>query len=69
MPQADLIVPLVAGAGHQGMTRSDIGSAIDLEPDVLDELLAGLVRFGLLNVAWEDRGQVYRTPRLADRQV
>ena len=61
MPEADKVVPLVAGAGAAGMTRQQLGHAVDLDRDVLDELLAGLVRVGLLAVSWEIGVPVYRT--------
>ncbi len=60
MPEADKVVPLVAGAGANGITRRELGHAVRLDRDVLDEMLAGLVRFGLLSVSKEARGPVYR---------
>jgi hypothetical protein len=60
MPQADKVVPLVASAGTTGMTRRQLGHGIDLDRDVLEELLAGLVRAGLLTLAWEQGVPVYR---------
>jgi hypothetical protein len=60
MPQADKVVPLVAQAGPRGMTRAEVGGVIDLDRDALDALLAGLVRFGLLSVTWENGIQVFR---------
>ena len=42
------------------MNRGQIGSVIELERDALDELLDGLVRFGLLRLAVEDGIRVYR---------
>ena len=43
------------------MSRKQIGSAVDLDRDVLDQLLAGLVGIGMLTVAWEGGVWVYRT--------
>lgn len=62
VPTADLVVPLVAQAGEAGMTRADIGKAIgdDLDRDALDDLLAGLVEFGLLTVTRENGLLVFR---------
>ena len=59
---ADLVLPLIAQAGHAGMTRGEIGTAIgdDLDHDALEELLGGLVEFGLLTVAKENGLQVFR---------
>ena len=62
IPQADKIMPLVAAAGPTGMTRGQIGHAVALDRDVLDELLDGLVRSGLLVVGWENEVMVFRTP-------
>lgn len=59
-PEADRILPLVAAAGTLGMNRKQIGSAVDLDRDVLAELLAGLVNIGLLTVAWEYGVPIYR---------
>ena len=62
VPVADLVVPLVAQAGQAGMTRGEVGKAVgdDLDRDALDDLLAGLVEFGLLTVAKENGLQVFR---------
>ncbi len=61
MPQADRVVPLVASAGITGMTRKELGHAINLDRDVLDQLLTGLVQAGQLSLTWEDEIPVYRT--------
>jgi hypothetical protein len=61
MPQADKVVPLVAGAGSTGMTRRELGHAVRLDRDTLDELLAGLVRLGLLTLTWENGVPVFRS--------
>jgi hypothetical protein len=50
VPLADRVVPMVASAGRRGMTRAEIGKAIDLERATLDALLAGLVEAGQLIV-------------------
>jgi hypothetical protein len=60
-PEADRVLPLVAAAGASGMSRRQIGHAVRLDRDVLDELLDGLVRSGLLMVAWENGVPVFRT--------
>jgi len=49
------------------MTCKEIGAAIDLERGVLDHLLDGQVRFGLLTVGRENGVQVFRSrPGVAD---
>ena len=60
-PESERILPLIAAAGALGMSRKQIGSAVDLDRDVLDQLLAGLVGIGMLTVAWEGGVWVYRT--------
>ena len=59
---ADRILPLVAAAGQAGMNRGQIGNAVGLDRDVLDELLAGMVGVGLLMLSRDARGPVYRSP-------
>jgi hypothetical protein len=61
MPQADRVLPLVAGAGAAGMTRQQLGHAVRLDRDVLDQLLDGLVLSGLLSLTWESGVPVYRS--------
>ena len=60
-PEADRLLPLIA-ASTTGLTRVQIGHAVDIERDVLDELLAGMVGVGLLMVSRDARGPVYRSP-------
>lgn len=60
-PQADTIMPFVKAAGASGLTRRQLGGAVDLERVVLDDLLAGLVNVGMLILAKDARGPVYRT--------
>ncbi len=37
-----------------------VGNAVDLNRETLDQLIAGLVGIGLLTVAWEGGVPVYR---------
>ena len=60
VPTADKIIPIITQAGSTGMTRGAIGSVLDLDRDVLDQLLAGLVGAGLLVVTLENGVRVYR---------
>ena len=62
VPVADKVLPLIAQAGQAGMARADIGKAVgdDLDRDALDDLLAGLVEFGLLAVTRENGLLVFR---------
>jgi len=59
-PEPERILSLLKAAGSAGMTRKQLGAAVDLDRDVLDELLAGLVSAGLLAQAREGGGPVYR---------
>jgi len=59
-PKADMILPLIATSGLTGMNRRQIGNAVGLDRDVLDELLAGMVDLGLLSLGWRDGVAVYR---------
>ena len=60
-PEADRILPLVAAAGQAEMNRGQIVNAVDLDHDMLDELLTGMVSVGLLTVTAGVGGPVYRT--------
>lgn len=59
-PEAERILPLVAAAGMAGITRRQLGNAVDLSRETLDQLLAGFVGIGLLTLAWERGVTVYR---------
>jgi hypothetical protein len=61
-PHADTILPMVAASGVYGMTRKQLGHALDLDRDVLDQLLNGLVQFGLLTMTNGEGGPIYRRP-------
>ena len=50
IPEHDRLVPLIKQAGSQGLTRAEIGKAINMDRDFLDEFLAGLVQAGVLRV-------------------
>ena len=61
-PESDRILPMVKAAGIYGMSRMQLGHAVDLDRDTLDELLAGMVSAGILIVANGVNGPVYRSP-------
>lgn len=48
--QSDKIVPLLQQAGPAGMTRRQLSSAVDLPPDLLDQLLSALIGTGLVSL-------------------
>jgi len=58
-PESERILPLIAAAGSAGMNRGQIGNAVQLDRQVLDELLAGMVEIGLLTVMWRDGLPIY----------
>jgi len=60
-PEPERILPLVVAAGMAGLTRQQLGHAVHLDRDVLDELLAGMVGVGLLTVTAGVGGPVYLT--------
>jgi len=51
---------MIKASGLYGMSRQQLGHALDLDRDVLDQLLAGLVSFGILTVTTGPGGPVYR---------
>jgi hypothetical protein len=59
-PEADKLLPILVAAGEAGMNRKQIGDAVRLEPEILDELLDGLVRFGAVTVCYEAEGRTFR---------
>lgn len=61
-PEADRIYPMVKAADIYGMSRMQLGHAVDLDRDILDQLLAGLVSAGILTMTNGVNGPVYRSP-------
>lgn len=59
MPESERLLPLLRASG--GMNRKQIGHAVDLDRDVLDQLLGGMVATGMLVLSRDARGPVYRT--------
>ena len=57
-PEADRVLPLIAAAGD--MTRKQIGHAVEIDRDVLDDLLAAMCGAGMLILSRDARGPVYR---------
>lgn len=58
IPDADRLIPLIAASN--GISRGEIGAAIKLDREVLDALLAGLVRVGVLTAVDQGGLRVYR---------
>ncbi len=54
IPEPDRLVLLIKQAGPQGMNRSEIGSATQMDRDFLDQFLDGLVQAGMLRVVDQD---------------
>lgn len=50
IPEADRILPLISQAAAKGITRGELGKAITLDREVLDDFLDGLVRVGVVRV-------------------
>ena len=51
IPEADKIVPIITSAAA-GMNRKQIGHAINIDRDSLDEILNGLIEIGWIRVMW-----------------
>ena len=62
VPEATRLVHLIAAAGPAGVSRGQLGGAIDLPREVVDQLLDALVRAGQLRRATEGGVEVYRRP-------
>jgi len=62
VPEATRLVHLIAAAGPAGVSRGQLGGAIDLPREVVDQLLDPLVRAGQLRRATEGGLEVYRGP-------
>ena len=61
-PESERILPMVKASGIYGMSRKQLGSAVDLDRDVFDQLLAGMVSAGILTMTNTVNGPVYRSP-------
>ena len=55
------VLPVIVRSGVQGITRRELGEVIDLEPHVLNGLLASLAGIGLIAMAVEDGQTVLRS--------
>ena len=52
---------MLVQSGRRGVTRSELGSAIDLPSEVVDEMLEMLARIGWITATWDGQNHVYRT--------
>ena len=59
VPQADRVFPIIKSAGPVGLNRKQIGHAVDLHRDSLDDLLNGLIQIGWINGVWRDGDRVF----------
>lgn len=59
-PEADRLLPLISQAGPQGISRGELGKAINLDREVLDDFLNGLVRIGVVRVTDQNGIRVYQ---------
>lgn len=60
IPEADKLLPLIAQSGRTGISRGELGKAITLDRQVLDEFLDGLVRIGVVRADLVKGIKVYR---------
>ena len=59
-PEADRLLPLITAA-PDGISRGELGKAIKLDRQVLDEFLDGLVAVGVVRVDLVNGIKTYRT--------
>jgi len=59
LPEVTRLLQLLAQAGANGIRRRDLGKAITLDRDVLDDLLAAMVAAGQIEVAEVGGERVY----------
>jgi len=57
--EVDRLVALILAAGTAGISRADL-SGIDLPREVIDELLASLLRLGMIRATGSGQSSVYR---------
>jgi len=60
-PEDNKVIAMIVQSGPRGVSRSELGSAIDLPSKVLDEMLEMLARNGWVTVTWDGENHVYRT--------
>jgi hypothetical protein len=60
-PEDNAVIAMIVKSGLRGVTRSELGSAIDMPSKILDELLDMLVRNAWVTVRWDGENHVYRT--------
>lgn len=60
IPEADKLLPLISQSGATGISRGELGKAIKLDRQVLDEFLDGLVAVGVVRVGLVNGIRVYR---------
>ncbi|MGE3408656.1 MAG: hypothetical protein AB7I37_17690 [Pirellulales bacterium] len=59
-PEADRILPLISQSAAKGISRGELGKAIKLDRQVLDDFLDGLVRVGVVRVDLVNGIRTYR---------
>ena len=60
LPEGDRVVQVIAKAGSSGVARRDLIGQINLPWRLLDDLLQQMVQIGIISVANDARGPVYR---------
>jgi len=58
MPQADQVWVLIRDAGRKGISRGELGAAIDLERETLDDVIQALT--GRVKVSMKRGQRIYR---------
>ncbi len=60
IPSHQMLVMALARAGTRGLSRAELGSLVDLDGQVLEDLLAALVRAAEISVSQTNGQRVYR---------
>jgi hypothetical protein len=58
--QSYCLLPTISATGRRGITRRELGKRFDLEPGILDQLLAALVGVGLVTAVRQGGQIVFR---------
>ena len=61
MPECDRLLQVVSAAGPRGISRNELGQEIQLDPDMLDELLAAFHRLGQIAITQQGTDQIVRS--------
>ena len=58
--QVDKVWQYIRDSGRRGITRCELGAAIDLEPETLNNVIQAMVDFGRVVVSMDGDERIYR---------